>query len=158
MIHGPGNKGNLNLLYKVVQKGLPWPLGAFDNQRSFVSVDNVAFVLRQLLEKDINPGTYNLADDQPLSTNELIRLMAASMGRKPRIWRLPAGLIRVLARTGDLLRLPLSSERLKKLTESYVVSNTKLKHALGITNMPVTAEEGMKKTLTSFTSGHKENN
>ncbi|HHX67658.1 MAG TPA: NAD-dependent epimerase/dehydratase family protein, partial [Gallicola sp.] len=34
MIHGPGNKGNLNLLYNVVSKGIPWPLGAFDNRRS----------------------------------------------------------------------------------------------------------------------------
>src|SRR5690606_34845970 len=34
MIHGPGNKGNLNLLYKLVEKGIPWPLAAFENQRS----------------------------------------------------------------------------------------------------------------------------
>ncbi len=35
MIHGYGNKGNLNLLYKVVEKGIPWPLADFENQRSF---------------------------------------------------------------------------------------------------------------------------
>ena len=35
MIHGPGNKGNLNLLYKIVSKNIPWPLGAFENKRSF---------------------------------------------------------------------------------------------------------------------------
>ena len=40
MIHGPGNKGNLNLLYTLVKKGFPWPLGAFENQRSFLSIDN----------------------------------------------------------------------------------------------------------------------
>ena len=51
MIHGPGNKGNLNLLYKLQQKGLPWPLGAFENKRSFCSVDNILFVIRQLVEK-----------------------------------------------------------------------------------------------------------
>ena len=38
MIHGPGNKGNLNLLYSVVSKGIPWPLGAFDNRRTFTSI------------------------------------------------------------------------------------------------------------------------
>ncbi len=38
MIHGPGNKGNLNLLYKFVQKGIPYPLAAFDNERSYLSV------------------------------------------------------------------------------------------------------------------------
>ena len=51
---------------------------------------------------------------------------------------------------GDFLHLPLNSERLKKLTESYVVSNQKLKKALNIEKMPVRAEEGMKKTLSSF--------
>src|SRR5690606_33150615 len=39
MIHGPGNQGNLNLLYKVVEKGIPWPLAAFENKRSFLSID-----------------------------------------------------------------------------------------------------------------------
>lgn len=41
MIHGPGNKGNLNLLYNVVRTGMPWPLAAFDNRRTFTSVDNL---------------------------------------------------------------------------------------------------------------------
>jgi len=48
------------------------------------------------------------------------------------------------------LHLPLNSERLKKLTESYVVSNAKIKKALGWEAMPVRAEEGMRKTLESF--------
>src|SRR5690606_7923130 len=41
MIHGPGNKGNLNLLFGFAKKGLPFPLAAFENQRSFLSVDNL---------------------------------------------------------------------------------------------------------------------
>jgi nucleoside-diphosphate-sugar epimerase len=150
MIHGPGNKGNLNLLYNVVRKGIPWPLGAFDNQRSFVSIDNVAFVLRRLIEKDIPSGVYQLADDEAVSTNALIRLIAESLGSKPRIWKLPRGFIRFMARTGDLLHLPLNSERLKKLTESYVVSNAKIKNALGVDSMPISAIKGLKATLESF--------
>ena len=55
MIHGPGNKGNLNLLYKLVQKGSPWPLGAFENKRSFTSIDNLTFIIDQIIEKDIDP-------------------------------------------------------------------------------------------------------
>ncbi len=150
MIHGPGNKGNLNLLYKVVQKGIPWPLGAFHNQRSFLSINNLEYVIRQLIEKDITPGIYQVADDEPVSTNELIRLMAQSMNRKARIWNLPPGIIRGMARTGDLLHLPLNSERLKKLTESYIVSNTKIKNALGIEKMPTSATDGIIQTLKSF--------
>lgn len=51
MIHGPGNKGNLNLLYNVVKKGIPWPLGSFENRRSFTSIDNLCYVVEGLLVK-----------------------------------------------------------------------------------------------------------
>ena len=56
MIHGPGNKGNLNLLYKIVSKGFPWPLGAFDNKRSFCSIDNLSFIINELMEIDLIPS------------------------------------------------------------------------------------------------------
>jgi nucleoside-diphosphate-sugar epimerase len=152
MIHGPGNKGNLNLLYSIVKKGIPWPLGAFDNQRSFLSIDNLSFVIRQLIEKDIEPGIYQVADDEPLSTNQLFSIIAESLGKKPRVYNISRGLIKSIAKTGDLLHLPLNTERLKKLTESYVVSNSKLKAAMGINRMPVSARDGLVGTLESFGS------
>lgn len=152
MIHGPGNKGNLNLLYRVAKWGLPWPLGSFDNQRSFTSIANVSAVVEALLTKRVESGIYNVADDTALSTNELVALIAEARGRKPQIWRIPGRLIRFGARIGDGLRLPLNSERLKKLTESYVVSNDKLKKALGWTQLPMTAQDGLKITLRSFQS------
>jgi nucleoside-diphosphate-sugar epimerase len=152
MIHGPGNKGNLNLLFKIQQKGLPWPLGAFENKRSFCSIDNLLFTVQQIINQSIEPGIYQVADDDALSTNELIRLMAVSQNKKARIWNIPAGLIKTFAHLGDLVHFPLNSERLKKLTESYVVSNSKIKQALKIDKMPVTAVAGLQKTLESFTN------
>jgi len=153
MIHGPGNKGNLNELYAIVSRGIPWPLGAFENHRTFVSIDNLIFVLRQFIEREIAPGTYQVADDEAVSTNDIVRLMAESVGKRPRIWKVPPGCVEAMARAGDVLRLPLNSERLKKLTESYVASNAKLKAALGVKRMPVRAEEGLRKTLESFGRG-----
>lgn len=151
MIHGPGNKGNLNLLYNVVSKGVPWPLGAFDNLRSFCSIDNISYVVDQLITRDdVESGIYHVGDDEPISTNELIGLISESVGKRARIWKLPKGMMNGLASAGDKLRLPLNSQRLQKLTENYVVSNEKIKQALGITNMPVSAREGMRKTLESF--------
>lgn len=151
MIHGPGNKGNLNLLYKVVQKSLPWPLAAFHNQRSFLSIANLCYVIERLIQdQNIPSGVYNVADDEALSTNELIGIMAKSLSIQPRLLKLPPKLIEGTARLGDVLKLPLNSERLKKLTESYVVSNAKLKKALQIDHMPVSARAGMADTLKSF--------
>jgi nucleoside-diphosphate-sugar epimerase len=150
MIHGPGNKGNLNLLYKLVQKGIPWPLGGFANSRSFTSVENLQFVIAKLIEGDIEQGIYQMADDEPLSTNDLIELIGESFHRKAHIWNLSPRIIKASAKLGDMLRLPLNSERLKKLTESYVVSNQKIKRALGIDTMPLTSKAGMIKTFASF--------
>lgn len=150
MIHGPGNKGNLNLLYGFVKKNLPWPLGAFENRRTFTSIDNLTFVISGLLNKAVESGIYNMADDTALSTNELIKVMCAAMGLKPHIWSISKGLINFLAKTGDVLHLPLSTFRLTKLTENYVVSNAKIKRALGIDSMPVNARDGLTKTIKSF--------
>ena len=150
MIHGKGNKGNLNLLYKVVKKGIPWPFGRFDNLRSFMGIDNLCFIIKNLIEKDIESGIYNIADDKPLSTNTLIALIAKSQGKKPAIWGISKGLIKGLAKFGDIIHLPLNSERLMKLTENFVVDNSKIKKALNIEKMPVSSKKGMYKTLLSF--------
>ena len=150
MIHGPGNKGNLNLLYKLVSKGIPWPLGAFENQRSFCSIDNLMFIFKELIEReDIPSGIYNVADDAPLSTNEVISILAASQNRKPRIWIISKRLIEFSAKIGNVLKLPLNEERLQKLTDSYVVSNKKLMNAIG-KPLPVSSREGLLRTFQSF--------
>lgn len=150
MIHGPGNKGNLNLLYSVIRHGIPWPLGAFDNKRSFTSVENLIYIIDRLLESEVATGIYNIGDDKPLSTNELITLMCGAMGKKPRIWKVGRGLIKFVASTGTLLHLPLNKERLRKLTENYVVDNRKIKLALGIEELPVSSSEGIARTIKSF--------
>lgn len=150
MIHGPGNKGNLNLLYNVVRKGIPWPLGAFENRRTFTSVENICFAVNGVLTKDVQSGIYNMGDDEALSTNELIEEICKSLGKKAHIWRLPKGLMNGVARVGGWLHLSLNPERLQKLTENYISSNEKIKKALGVERMPVDAREGLKVTLESF--------
>jgi nucleoside-diphosphate-sugar epimerase len=150
MIHGPGNQGNLNLLYTIVKKGFPWPLAAFENQRSFLSIDNLCFVIQELLNRnDIPSGIYNVADDNPLSTNELIGLISKSQNKLPKTLAIPKKLISLFAKIGDILHLPLNSERLQKLTDSYLVSNDKIVKAIG-KPFPISAEEGFKKTFQSF--------
>lgn len=150
MIHGPGNKGNLNLLYKVVSKGIPWPLGAFENRRTFTSVENICFAVNGVLTKDVPSGIYNMGDDEALSTNELIEEICKSLGKKAHIWRLPKGLMNGVAKVGGWLHLPLNPERLRKLTENYISSNEKIKKALGVERMPVDARKGLQRTLESF--------
>ena len=151
MIHGKGNKGNLNLLYKVVKLGIPWILASYDNQRSFITIDNLNFIIYSILhDPKVASGVYNIADDIAISTNELISIIAKAGDKKPKLIRVPKIVIQKVANIGDKFNLPLNSERLQKLTESYVVSNAKIKRALNIDSLPVSAEQGLLQTIKSF--------
>lgn len=150
MIHGPGNKGNPNLLYGVVSKGIPWPLGAFENRRTFTSIENICFAVNGLLTKEVESGIYNMGDDEALSTNELIKVICDTLGKKARILRISKGFMTGCAKVGGWLHLPLNPDRLQKLTENYVSSNEKIKRALGVDKMPVSAKDGLVRTIQSF--------
>lgn len=151
MIHGPGNKGNLNLLYKIVKKGIPWPLAAFENNRSFLCIDNLNFLLLELLKrKEIKSGIYNFADDDYLSTNELIEIIDEALDKKTPQLKIYPNIIKSISKIGDKLKFSLNSERLKKLTENYKVSNQKIKRQLNIRALPTSTKEGLIKTIKSF--------
>ena len=151
MIHGEGNKGNLNLLYNVVKRGIPYPLAAFDNERSFLSVDNLNFLIFNILKNEnIKSGIYNFADDDFVSTNQLVLIISKVINKKSKLLRVPKSIIKNIAKLGDVLKLPLNSEKLIKLTENYKVSNQKIKQALQLEKLPFTAEEGLEKTIKSF--------
>lgn len=150
MIHGPNNKGNLNLLYNLVSKRIPWILGSFQNKRSYCSIDNLLFIINELIKNNTIPsGVYNVADDEYLSTNEIISLISNSNNQKPIIFNLSPFIVKFIAKIGDIIPLPLNSERLKKLTESYMVSNEKLKKYIA-KELPLTSKQGVIKTLKSF--------
>ena len=150
MIHGPNNKGNLNLLYDFVSKGIPYPFGRYVNKRSFVSVNNLCFVIKELIDNSkIESGIYNIADDVSLSTIDLVQIMSEVLSKPTRILKVPKLLVRFIARLGDYLPLPINSERLVKLTENYEVSNLKIKNAIQ-KKLPVSSREGIKKTVMSF--------
>ena len=152
MIHGEGDKGNLTLLYKIISKGIPYPLGAFKNSRTFISIDNVVFFIDEIIKKykEMESGIYHITDDEPLSTQKIIEIICEAKGKKSIILSPPKFLINSFAKMGDMISLPINSKRLKKMTSNLIVSNQKIKTALNIVSLPITAEEGMKKTIESF--------
>ena len=151
MIHGPNNKGNLNQLYSFVSKGIPYPFGKYDNKRSFVSVENLCFIINELIENNtIKSGVYNIADDDSLSTTDLVKIIGNVTNKSTIILNIPKFFVDILAKIGDILPLPINSERLQKLTENYEVSNSKVKKAIQ-KELPLTSKEGIKKTIASFT-------
>lgn len=150
MIHGKGNKGNLNLLYNIVKKGIPYPLAKFHNERSFLSVDNLCFIIKELIyREDIASGIYNVSDDTPVSTNRLIEIIGESMSKNVKLWKVNTKIIQYIAKLGDLTKLPLNTERLIKLTEDYIVDNSKIINVIG-KKLPLSSEEGLFITLHYF--------
>ena len=150
MVHGQGDKGNLTLLYKFIKKEIPYPLGSFDNKRSFLSIDNLCFIIKELIERnDIPSGIYHLSDDEPMDTKNLIKLINKITNKKTLIWKLPKFFIKIIGKIGDIIPLPINTERIEKLTESYIVSNQKIKKALG-KDFPISTQDGLIKTIKSF--------
>lgn len=100
LVYGPGVKGNLALLARLMKSGLPVPLGGITgNRRSLVSVGNLADLA---IHCATHPGAINqtflAGDGEDLATADLLRLMAEAMGRKPHLVSVPPAVIRLIAR------------------------------------------------------------
>ena len=150
MVHGQGDKGNLSLLYNFIKQGIPYPLGAYSNKRSFLSIENLCFVIKELINRhDIPSGIYHLADDEPIDTKNLIKLINQTTNKNVPIWNLPKSIIKIAGKIGDFLPLPINTERIEKLTENYVVSNQKIKDVLG-KELPISTQAGLIRTIKSF--------
>jgi nucleoside-diphosphate-sugar epimerase len=149
MVHGPGNKGNLNLLYNFVKRGIPYPLAAFQNQRSFLSIDNFCYVTENIIKGNLSPDTYLLADGETISTTDLVKLIGTGLGKNVRTLRLPKSIVYLLAKFGSLINAPFNNNSLVKLSENLIVSNKKLLLNLK-SDLPLTTREGLLKTIKAF--------
>lgn len=152
MIHGPGDKGNLGLLYKIISKGFPYPLASFENNRSFLSVDNFNFFISEIIknQNEIETGIYHICDNEPVSTKDIISIIKKVTNKKTLNLSVPKIFIQGIAKAGDILPLPINTKRLKKMTGSLLVSNEKIKNILKITDLPVSSQQGLEKTIKSF--------
>ena len=132
MVHGEGDKGNLGLLYKLISKGIPYPLASFDNKRSFISIDNFSYFINQIIENKelLENGIYHISDDEAVSTKEIIEIIKKVENNNTLNLSLPKVLVKFLAKIGDIIPLPLNTKRLKKMTGNLEVSNQKIKKEL----------------------------
>jgi nucleoside-diphosphate-sugar epimerase len=95
---------------RAVQRGWPLPLGALDQPRSLVSVDNLVDLIERCLVHPAAAGEVFLAaDGEDWSTARLVSVIAAEMGRPCRLFSVPPGLLK---RGGRLLGLGAEMDRL----------------------------------------------
>lgn len=150
LLYGPGMKGNMLSLFRLVDRGIPVPLGLVRNRRSLAFVGNVAAAALAVLHSTAaSRRTFFVSDGRDLSTPELLRLIAAALGRKVRLVPVPVSLIRAAGRVGDLVSrihaAPFTSAAVDRLLGSLTVDASALGRAVGF-RPPFSCEEGLRIT------------
>ena len=147
LVYGPGVGGNFLRLLNWVRKGIPLPLGAIENKRSFVYLGNLVDAISALVEDTaVHNETFLISDGKDVATPDLIKMIARAMGSKVRLMRVAPG---ILKRVGSLIG---RVEEVQRLTESLCVDNSKICNMLKW-NPPFAFEDGIKKTVEWYMRG-----
>lgn len=154
LVYGPGMKANMLRLFALVDRGVPLPLGSVHNARSLLYVGNAAAAIVAVLRAPAAAReTYFVSDGRDLSSPELVRAIAAALGRPARLVPVPPALFRTAGRAGDLLArafpFPLTTAAVDRLLGSLSVDSSKLRNTLPF-SPPFTVEEGLRHTAEWF--------
>lgn len=147
LVYGPGVKGNFASLLRLVEKGLPLPLGAIYNKRSLVALDNLVDLIIICVEHPAAANQVFLAgDDEDVSTTELLRSVAKVMGKSSRLIPVPAVLLMFGATV--LGKKPIA----QRLLGSLQVDISKTRETLGW-HPPISFEQGLRETVGDSSTG-----
>ncbi len=134
LVYGPGVKANMLSLFKLAQKGWPLPLGAVNNRRSFVYLDNLVEASIAALEEDrASNNIFFVSDDEVVSTPQLLRVISRGLDKKSIIFSVPVTVLKAIAFIADgFLRLLGKDNRpcsgmVGRLVGSLEISNAKIK-------------------------------
>lgn len=154
LVYGPGNPGNMERLVTLVKRGLPLPLGAMRNRRSFTFVRNLTDLIAVVLGHDeAEDATFLVADGEDLSTPELIRKIALHAGVRVRLFSVPPAALGGIARAADAWTAvagsaaPFGTPALRRLESSLYVDIEPLRARLDWTP-PFGVDEGLRCMLT----------
>ena len=126
LVYGPGVKGNFIRLLAAVDKGIPMPLAGVRNKRSLIYLDTLAGALILCASHPAAAGkTYLVRDGEDVSMPELVRQIAAGLGKSARLFPLPVGLLRGLGGLFGKL------ESIERMTSSLRVNDDLIRRELG---------------------------
>ncbi len=135
MVYGPGMKGNPLRLFRLLDRGLPLPLGAVRNRRSTLYVGNLVDAVAAALAAPGAAGTFAVTDGEALSTPDFVRRAARALGRPARLVPVPPAALRALGAAGDrlarLMPAPVTSATFDSLVGSLVLDDRALRAATG---------------------------
>ena len=146
LVYGPRVKANFAKLLKLVDIGLPLPLGSVNNKRSLVFVDNLCDALLQCAKHPAAPGrVYLISDGEDVSSAELVQGIATALDRPSRLLPIPTSLMYIGA------RLLWKTATFERLTQSLVVDSTAIRRELDWKS-PYTMAQGLKSTVDWYCS------
>jgi nucleoside-diphosphate-sugar epimerase len=144
LVYGPGVRANFLRLVRSIRSGWPLPLGCVDNRRSLVSIWNLCdLVSRALMYPGPAAGVWLVSDGQDLSTPELIRRIARSLGRRARLLPVP---VAVLESLGALVG---KRDEVKRLCGSLELDIASTRSHFGW-NPPMSVDESIERTVQSL--------
>ena len=133
MIYGKNAPGNIDSLIKLVKKLPIIPLGKIDNKRSFISIQNLCFIINKIITHQ-KAGIFLASDDEAISTSRLIELIAKNLDKKIYLVKIPF--------FESLLKL-VKPSFYKRLYGSLEVDNSITKEKLNLKNL-YSVEDGIK--------------
>ncbi|MBA2350583.1 MAG: SDR family oxidoreductase [Burkholderiales bacterium] len=140
LVYGPGVRGNFLSLLRAVERGIPLPLASIDNRRSLIYLGNLIDAIMACIEHPSAAGkTYLVSDGDDVSTTELVRRLAAALGKPARVFPFPLAPMRFAA---TLLR---RGAALNRLASSLRIDSTKIREELGWAP-PYTMQQGLRET------------
>ena len=141
LVYGPGVKGNFARLISLLRSGIPLPLAAVNNRRSFIGLDNLVDLLIRCVDHPKAAGqTLLVSDGRDLSTLELLHMIANAMGRSARLFPVSVPLLRLAGRALGRLN------EVDRLVGSLQVDSSATRELLGWTP-PVSVEEGLRRMV-----------
>jgi nucleoside-diphosphate-sugar epimerase len=150
LVYGLGNKGNFKILFDFIQQVPFWPLGFYNSKRSFCDINNLLFVMNRLIDgKNIESGIYHVADNQTYTLKQLYFSVCTVLDVKPHIWYIPKFIVYFICMLGSIFKFPINLKRLTKLTNTLIVSNSKIKSSLGH-DLPYGGKKGLLNSFNYF--------
>jgi nucleoside-diphosphate-sugar epimerase len=141
LVYGKLAPGNIKRIIKIINLGIPLPFGKIKNSRSFIGIDNLIDLLIRCIDHPEASGKIFLASDgEDLSTPELIKLIASSMGRKANLFPFPIFMLKLL---GSVFG---RREEVNRLIGSLRIDNSYTKETLNWIP-PINVEEGIKRMV-----------
>jgi nucleoside-diphosphate-sugar epimerase len=147
-VYGPGMRGKTASLFRLIQRGVPLPIGGIANSRSFMYVGNLAAAVAMVLNSAPVSGSYVVSDSEPVSTPEFAARIAHALGRPARIFSLPrpyVGFVSALARFAPFIRFPLDAESVNDLQASLPVDSRLFWRTVGA-EPPFSMDDGLRAT------------